>query len=99
MVIIGEGECRTPRGMGRHPMIKKLTIATAVFLAAAPAALAGGQSSMSGYGGTAGTVQGAVQKSGSLPFTGLSLTAFLIVGLLLIAAGVLVRRRASRSAA
>ena len=81
-------------------MIKKLSFATAVFLlAAAPAAMAGGQSSMSGYGGTAGTVQGAVQKSGSLPFTGLSLTAFLIVGLLLIAAGVFVRRRASRSAA
>lgn len=52
---------------------------------------------MSGYGGNAGTVQGAVQKSGSLPFTGLSLTAFLVLGLLLIAAGVVVRRRASRS--
>lgn len=96
--MIAERECRTPKGMGRHHMIKKFTIALAVFLAAAPAAWAGG-SSMSGYGGTAGTVQGAVQKSGNLPFTGLSLTAFVIVGVLLIAVGVVVRRRGNRSAA
>jgi hypothetical protein len=80
-------------------MIKKLTFVLAVFLAAAPAAWASGGSSMSGYGGTAGSVQGAVQRSGNLPFTGLSLTAFVIVGVLLIAVGIVVRRRANRSAA
>jgi hypothetical protein len=78
-------------------MMKKLSFAaTTVFLTAVPAALASGGSSMSGYGGTAGNVQGAVQKSGSLPFTGLSLTAFVVLGVLLIAVGVVLRRRTSR---
>jgi LPXTG-motif cell wall-anchored protein len=44
-------------------------------------------------------VQGSVQKSGSLPFTGLSLTAFAIVGLLLVATGVVLYRRANSSKA
>jgi LPXTG-motif cell wall-anchored protein len=38
-----------------------------------------------------------VQKSGSLPFTGLSLTAFVVLGVLLIAVGVVLRRRTNRS--
>jgi LPXTG-motif cell wall-anchored protein len=65
---------------------------------AVPAAWAGG-STLSGYGGKAGTVQTSVQKGGNLPFTGLSLTAFVVVGLLLVAAGVVLRRRTNRPGA
>ncbi len=78
-------------------MIKTFLYAAVVFLAAAPTALGG--SSQSGYAGSAGNVQGSVQKSGSLPFTGLSLTVFAIVGLLLITTGVFLYRRGNRSAA
>ena len=78
-------------------MIKTFFFTAAVVLAAAPTALGG--SSQAGYAGSAGNVQGSVQKSGSLPFTGLSLTAFAIVGLLLIVAGVFLARRGSRSGA
>lgn len=55
-------------------------------------ALAGGGSAQDGYGGVAGNVQGTVQKSGTLPFTGLSLTIVLVVGLALVVAGLLMRR-------
>jgi LPXTG-motif cell wall-anchored protein len=78
-------------------MIKTFLYAAVVFLAAAPTALGG--SSQAGYAGSAGNVQGSVQKSGSLPFTGLSLTAFAIVGLLLIVTGVYLFRRGNRSVA
>ena len=78
-------------------MIKTFLYAAVVFLAAAPTAL--GRPSQSGYAGSAGNVQGSVQKSGSLPFTGLSLTVFAIVGLLLITTGVFLYRRGNRSAA
>ncbi len=76
-------------------MIKSVLYAAVVILAAAPTAMGG--SSQSGYAGTAGSVQGSVHKSGSLPFTGLSLTAFAIVGLLLVAAGVLLHRSGNSS--
>jgi predicted transporter len=78
-------------------MIRAFLYAAVVFLAAAPTALGG--SSEAGYAGNAGSVQGSVQKSGSLPFTGLSLTAFAIVGLLLIVAGVFLHRRGNSSKA
>jgi uncharacterized surface anchored protein len=78
-------------------MIKSLLSAAVVVLAAAPTALGG--SSQSGYAGSAGSVQGSVQKSGSLPFTGLSLTAFAVVGLLLVATGVVLYRRANSTKA
>lgn len=76
-------------------MLKKIVFTAAVFMVAAPTALAG--SSSSGYAGNAGNVQGSVQKSGTLPFTGLSLTAFVIIGLLLIATGVFLHRRTART--
>jgi hypothetical protein len=76
-------------------MLKKIFYSAAVFMVAAPTALAG--SSNDGYAGNAGTVQGSVQKSGSLPFTGLSLTAFAIIGLLLVATGVFLHRRTART--
>ncbi len=79
--------------------MKKLVSLGSVVLGflAVPAAYAGG-STLSGYGGNAGTVQSSVQKSGTLPFTGLSLTAFAVVGLVLVATGVVLRRRSARSA-
>lgn len=60
-------------------------------------ALAGG-STTSGYGGEAGAVQGTVQKSGTLPFTGLSLTVVLVVGVALVVLGILLRRGGRASA-
>lgn len=78
-------------------MIKTFLYAAVVFLAAAPTALGG--SSQAGYAGTAGSVQGSVHKSGSLPFTGLSLTAFAIIALLLIATGVFLYRWSDSSEA
>jgi len=79
--------------------MKKLVsfVAAVSGLTIASSALAG--STLSGYAGNAGTIQSNVQKSGSLPFTGLSLTAFAIVALLLIAAGVVLRRRTGRPSA
>lgn len=76
-------------------MIRTFISAAVVFLTVAPTALAG--SSQSGYAGVAGAVQGSVQKSGSLPFTGLSLTAFTVAGLALVATGVLLYRRGHHS--
>jgi hypothetical protein len=72
-----------------------IVIGSALFLA--PVALAAGGSTTSGYGGAAGAVQTAVQKSGTLPFTGLSLTGVLAFGILLLAAGFLIRRKARAS--
>ena len=80
-------------------MKKAISLGSAVLaLLVVPAALAGG-STLSGYGGKAGTVQTSVQKGGTLPFTGLSLTVFVVVGLLLVAAGVVLRRRTNRPSA
>ncbi len=62
-----------------------------------PAAWAGSGSTLAGYAGKAGTVQTTVQKGGTLPFTGLSLTAFVVVGLVLVAAGIALRKRTARS--
>ena len=76
-------------------MFRTFISAAVVCLAVAPTALGG--SSQSGYAGVAGAVQGSVQKSGSLPFTGLSLTAFAVAGLAVVATGVFLSRRGSRS--
>lgn len=87
MVIFAEGT--------RH--MKKLLGVVGAALFVAPSAFAGGSTS-AGYGGHAGAVQGTVQKSGTLPFTGLSLTGVLVAGLLLLIAGVVIRRKARASA-
>jgi hypothetical protein len=76
-------------------MFRTFISAAVVCLAVAPTAVGG--SSQYGYAGVAGAVQGSVQKSGSLPFTGLSLTAFAVAGLALVATGVLLYRRGDRS--
>jgi hypothetical protein len=78
--------------------MKKIVGAAVLALVAAPAAAAAGGSTLHGYGGSAGAVQGTVQKSGSLPFTGLSLTGVLIAGLVLVAVGVVIRRMGRASA-
>lgn len=72
----------------------KKIIATIVVFALAPVAgaLAGGGSTLAGYGGTAGRIQGTVQKTGSLPFTGLNLTIVAVAAVALIVAGFFVRR-------
>jgi hypothetical protein len=72
-----------------------IVIGSALF--APSLALGAGGSTTSGYGGAAGTAQLAVQKSGPLPFTGLNLTGVLLFGVLLLAAGFLIRRKARAS--
>jgi hypothetical protein len=80
--------------------MKKLILAGSVVggLAFPALAAAGGSSTLSGYGGPAGTVAGTVQKSGTLPFTGLNLTVVLVVGLVLVGVGYFMRRRGRTSA-
>lgn len=79
--------------------MKKLVLTWGALAALALPALAlAGGSTVSGYGGEAGSVQGAVQKSGTLPFTGLSLTIVLVVGVALVALGYLLRRGGRTSA-
>jgi hypothetical protein len=68
-------------------------------LLAVPVALAGGSLAGDVYGGTGGNVQSGVlgtqASSGSLPFTGLSLTFLVVLGLVLLGTGLMLRRRAS----
>ncbi len=81
---------------------KALAFAVFTVLAIAPAALAQSVSG-SGYGGVAGDVQGQISgqdqlstvgQPGVLPFTGLDLGLIVGGGLMLIAVGLLARRRA-----
>jgi hypothetical protein len=68
-------------------------------LLAVPVALAGGSLAGDVYGGTGGNVQSGVlgtqASSGSLPFTGLSPTFLVVLGLVLLGTGLMLRRRAS----
>jgi hypothetical protein len=77
-------------------MRKLLGVAGLALLVASPA-FASGNSTLNGYGGSAGAVQGTVQKSGTLPFTGLSLMGFLVAGLVLVAVGALIRHKGRAS--
>jgi hypothetical protein len=75
-------------------MRKLSVLVAALVLIPATAALAAGGATSAGYGGAAG-VQGLVSKSGgsgTLPFTGFSLVAVVVVGSLLVIAGLLMRR-------
>lgn len=71
----------------------------ALALLAVPVALAGGSLAGEVYGGTGGNVQSGVlgtqASSGSLPFTGFSLTFLVVLGLVLLGTGLMLRRRAS----
>lgn len=75
-----------------------VALGTLLALVAAPSALAASSDDV--YGGVAGEIQGDVDAgalgetaSGTLPFTGLNLTLIVVGGLLLIATGVLLKRR------
>jgi hypothetical protein len=73
--------------------MKKVAVAVALFvLSPVAGALAGGGSTLAGYGGSAGTVQGTVQKTGSLPFTGMDLSLVAVIAGALVVAGLLLRR-------
>jgi hypothetical protein len=71
----------------------------ALALLAVPVAVAGGSLAGDVYGGTGGDVQsgvlGSEATSSSLPFTGLSLAFFVVLGLVLIGTGLVLRRRAT----
>ena len=51
------------------------------------------QPTQSGYGGTGGNIQGDVEGSGSLPFTGFAAVPVMLAGLALLMAGLMLRRR------
>jgi hypothetical protein len=69
------------------------SIVSVVAMILVPAALAGGGSSVSGYGGEAGVIgtkvtSPTVHSTGSLPFTGMNLAIAGVAAILLIALGV-----------
>jgi hypothetical protein len=65
--------------------------AAVAYLATASVALAQ-QPTEQGYGGVAGGVQGEVEGGGTLPFTGFDLMFLVVGGLVLLAAGLTLRR-------
>ena len=75
--------------------MRYLTMLLVVAALALPgAALASSGTTKSGYGSTAGNIQGAlkakpttVKTTGSLPFTGQNLVLWLVAGVVLVAAG------------
>jgi hypothetical protein len=72
-------------------IVTTLGLALASFLIVASTVFAQG-SSVSGYGGQAGSVEEQVETGGGLPFTGLDLGLLIGGGLLLLAVGAGLRR-------
>ena len=86
----------------RHRLLSAIVIVSLAALAVVPAAFAGNDPTASTYGGSAGNVQqdlasGSLGSGSSLPFTGMNLVLIALAGVALIATGVLLRRRASKS--
>ncbi len=59
---------------------------------AAATAVAGGSTSVNGYGGVAGNIQSSVKSNGALPFTGLDIGLIAGVAFAVLVAGVTMRR-------
>jgi hypothetical protein len=82
-----------------------LVAAVVGLLAVAQTALAGGSSSLDAYGGAAGVqgkvthpgTLGTVSSQGTLPFTGVDIAIFVVIGLVLVAAGLMLRRAGRRA--
>jgi hypothetical protein len=73
--------------------MKKILVTVALFvLAPVAGAFAAGGSTLSGYGGAAGTIQASVQKPSSLPFTGLNLAVVAVFAIGFLFVGLLLRR-------
>ena len=76
--------------------IRNVSVVSAVFTVVGAQAAYAAAPSLVGYGGKAGAVQGQVatasHPAGTLPFTGLNLTAALLAGIVLVAIGLYLRR-------
>jgi hypothetical protein len=102
-VQIGGGRGRTTAGVGATPtsggvLGASVTSAPAA-TAAQPGAAAGAPARPTRSTGTFGVQDEVKTLTGTLPFTGLSLLAIALAGLALLVAGLLVRRRATGTAA
>jgi hypothetical protein len=74
-------------------VITSFGLAVIVSGVAVATALAGGSTSVNGYGGVAGTIQASVKKGGgTLPFTGLDLGLIAGVAAAVVVVGVTMRR-------